>query len=189
MSAKGAVACSVDGEPALKIACLCLLCCLLSLPAVADLTGRVTAVARGDTLTVLHGEREPLKIRLLGIAAPEAYQDFGKPSRSRLAALALGRDVLVTGERKDDQGHTLAQVWVAELSCRQPECPKTVDTGLAQLAAGLARHDERNGRELVAGDRQRYTEAEFLAKIRRLGLWAGKNPNISSIWQQNRLVE
>jgi endonuclease YncB( thermonuclease family) len=50
-----------------------------SCPAWADFTGKVVAVADGDTITVLR-EREQVKVRLVEIDAPEKAQAFGNRS-------------------------------------------------------------------------------------------------------------
>ena len=49
----------------------------VALNAHADITGKVIAVADGDTLTVLH-DRTPIKVRLTEIDAPESRQAFGQ---------------------------------------------------------------------------------------------------------------
>src|SRR5262249_32635620 len=41
------------------------------------ITGKVVAIADGDTLTVLDANRQQHKIRLEGIDSPESGQDFG----------------------------------------------------------------------------------------------------------------
>lgn len=173
----------------MKINCLWLFAWLLPLPAVADLTGRVVAVSEGHSLTVLINERDQIKIRLLGIDAPKPCQDFGKQSRSSLAAYASGKEVRLDDIRKDRRGQTLARVWAADAGCAQANCPKTLDAGLAQVAAGLAWNDPQHGKEIPLAERQRYAEAEFMAKVRRLGLWSAKDPKVPWNLRQKRLEE
>lgn len=50
-------------------------------------TGRVVAIADGDTLTMLDDAKRQHKIRLAGIDAPERRQAFGQRSRERLGKL------------------------------------------------------------------------------------------------------
>ena len=65
----------------------------LALFAQADtLTGRVVAVADGDTVTVLDEHRTQHRIRLQGIDAPEKAQPFGERSRQHLAQRVFGSE-------------------------------------------------------------------------------------------------
>lgn len=157
--------------------------------AAAESTGRVVSVADGDTLTVLVNEREQKQVRLLGIDAPERQQSFGRQAQNNLSALTFGKEVRVDHERSDARGHTAAKVWVADPTCQQPDCPKTVDVGLAQIAGGFAWNDQPHEKALPPDDRERYRQAEFLAKIRRLGLWGDPKPLPPWAWRHNRLDE
>jgi endonuclease YncB( thermonuclease family) len=65
-----------------------------SCPAWADFSGRVVAVADGDTLTVLTDHRR-VKVQLAEIDAPELKQPFGQQSRQSLADLCLHKDAVV----------------------------------------------------------------------------------------------
>jgi endonuclease YncB( thermonuclease family) len=47
----------------------------------ADFTGKVVGISDGDTLTVLTAAKTQVKIRLYGIDAPEAGQDFGNKAK------------------------------------------------------------------------------------------------------------
>ncbi|MGE5492647.1 MAG: thermonuclease family protein [Actinomycetota bacterium] len=168
---------------------LWMLAWVLPLPAAADLIGRVAEVNEGDALTVVVNGREQMRVRLLGIDAPESYQDFAGQAKSNLGALVSGRDVRLADVQKDRFGRTWARVWVSGADCVQATCPQTVDVGLAQVAAGWAWHDPQQSKEWPSADRQRYSEAEFMAKVRRLGLWAGKSPVAPWAAKQHRLVE
>src|ERR1700685_1275445 len=54
-------------------------------------SGRVVAIADGDTLTVLAYQHVQHKIRLAGIDAPEKKQPFGTKSREAIASKVLGK--------------------------------------------------------------------------------------------------
>lgn len=83
---------------------------LLTIPTHADLLeGRVVSIADGDTLTVLH-EREPMKIRLAEIDAPEKAQPFGTRSKQALSDLCFGKQAEVVPQTKDRYGRTVARV-------------------------------------------------------------------------------
>lgn len=72
-----------------------LLCCSASV--LADSQGRVVGVSDEDTVKVLTSSKELLKVRLLGIDAPEKAQPFGNRSgkpiskRPRLRQASHGR--------------------------------------------------------------------------------------------------
>jgi micrococcal nuclease len=74
-----------------------------------DFTGRVVGVADGDTITVLQG-RTPVKVRLHGIDAPEAGQDFGSRAKQATSELAFGKEVIVRRVDTDRYGRTVALV-------------------------------------------------------------------------------
>lgn len=73
---------------------------LPALSAWVDFTGKVVAVAAGDTVTVLRG-REQIKIRLAGIDAPEKKQPFGNVAKERMGDLVFGKEVRVDDRKKD----------------------------------------------------------------------------------------
>lgn len=66
---------------------------MLALPAAyADtLTGRVVAIADGDTLTLLNATNTQHKIRLAGIDAPEKGQPFGQVCKQSLSDLVYNQ--------------------------------------------------------------------------------------------------
>lgn len=64
-------------------------------------TGRVVGVTDGDTVVVLDGSRNRIKIRVAGIDAPEKRQAFGEKSKRHLSDCAFGRDADVIGDKRD----------------------------------------------------------------------------------------
>jgi endonuclease YncB( thermonuclease family) len=145
----------------------------------AELVGRVVSSTDGDTLVVLDSQRTQHKIRLAGVDSPEKAQPFGERSRQNLARLTFGKDVRVEWTKRDRYQRIVGKVWVEspDAPCRgNPECPKTLDAGLAQLTVGLSWWFRKYANEQSAEDRGRYEHAEFEAKIRRVGLWSEKAP-------------
>jgi len=160
---------------------LFLLILLLAQPVFAQtlagqMGGRVTAVESGDTMSIQDAQRRQYKVRLLGAAAPERTQPFGPQARVNLSALVFNREVDTVGERRDGQGHRLVKVLVAAPNCNDPACPKRTDVGLAQIASGMAWWDRAASDAQTPREREDYEGAEFNAKLRRFGLWTGKNP-------------
>lgn len=76
----------------------------------ADFTGKVIAVADGDTITVLR-DKEQVKIRLAEIDAPEKAQAFGNKSKQALSALVYGKVVLVVEQGHDRYKRTIGSVY------------------------------------------------------------------------------
>src|SRR6185369_8844102 len=75
-----------------------MLCAFLCVSAVAvrasSLVGQVIEVNSGDTITILNLNR-PVRIRLLGVDAPELDQAFGDVAKKHLADLIFNKSVLV----------------------------------------------------------------------------------------------
>lgn len=78
--------------------------------AAVEFTGRVVAVADGDTLTVLDGAGRPVQVRLAEIDTPEGAQPHGDQARQALSALVLGKTVRVAGEDSDRYGRWIGRV-------------------------------------------------------------------------------
>lgn len=73
--------------------------------------GRVVGITDGDTLTLLVG-REPVRIRLAQIDAPEKKQPYGNAARQALSALAFGKQARVEVVDTDRYGRTVGEVFV-----------------------------------------------------------------------------
>ena len=117
------------------------------------MTGQVIHVTDGDSLTVLVDSRQ-VKIRLVGIDAPERGQAFGTVATNRLKHLTHGKRVTLLNFGKDRYGRVLA---VAFSDGR--------DVGQILIDEGLAwryRTDRRYSHER--------------AKRERRGLWADRDP-------------
>lgn len=139
----------------------------------ATITGRVVAVADGDTLTVLDPQRVTHKIRLIGIDAPEKAQPFGAVSKQHLAELVFERDVQVQWEKKDRYGRTLGKVLL-----------NGTDVNLRQVTDGMAWWYRHYARDQEAADQARYSEAEAWAQRGRMGLWSMDAPTPPWEWRK-----
>ena len=91
---------------------------LITLPALADVTGVVVGVADGDTVTVLDSDRTQHRVRVAGIDAPEKGQPFGQKAKQRMSDLVFDKEVRVEGDKRDRYGRLLAKV------CRTPRLPQ-----------------------------------------------------------------
>lgn len=152
-----------------------LLWLLTSSVSAAQLFGVVVALADGDTLTVLDGSNTQHKVRLSGIDAPEKSQAYGDLSRMHLAELVFRRQVVVEWTKRDKYGRVVGKVFVDGL-----------DSGFAQVEAGLAWHYKAYQREQSTEDRVAYQVAEDAARSKRMGLW--KDPSSIPPWNFRHLL-
>ena len=128
------------------------------------LSGKVIAVADGDTLTVLV-DQQMVHVRIAGIDAPEKGQPFGQVSKQGLSRCAFHQQVEVEWRKKDRYGRTLGKVMVGPVDC-----------GLHQIKLGLAWHYTAYAKEQAAEDRAAYANTEEAARKASAGLWSAATP-------------
>jgi micrococcal nuclease len=146
----------MKGNPRLLLPILILLL-FTALPA-HGWSGRVSSVADGDTISVLH-EGRTVKIRLYGIDCPEKHQAFGQKAKTFTSQLAFGKVVEVDPVTRDRYGRIVAWVHVGG-HCLNEEI----------LQAGYAWHFKRFSRD------PRLAELELQARAARAGLWGDPSP-------------
>ena len=129
------------------------------------ITGKVIAIADGDTLTALDRDQIQHKIRLVGIDAPEKKQAYGQRFKESLSELAFGREVAVETNKRDRYGREIGKVLVAGR-----------DVNLVQVERGMAWWYRTYQKKQSANDRLLYKSAEGSAQAGRKGLWADKEP-------------
>lgn len=139
----------------------------LSFPAWADFTGNVVGVADGDTITVLR-DREPVKIRLAEIDAPEKAQAFGNRSKQALSALVFGKAVLVVEQGHDRYKRTIGRVYQGD-----------VDVSAEQVKQGMAWVYRKYSKDVSL------LPLENDAKAQRLGLWVDSEPVPPWVWRKS----
>jgi endonuclease YncB( thermonuclease family) len=138
----------------------------------ADFTGRVVGISDGDTLTVLKGHTL-IKVRLHGVDAPEAGQDFGSRAKQAASGLAFGKEVTVHPVDTDRYGRTVAVVVLPDGRNLNHELVKA---GMAWVYTKYARGDAVLAR----------LEAE--ARAARRGLWSQASPIPPWDWRGNRSI-
>ena len=157
--------------------------CFTAAPAIAEvIEGRVIGVADGDTLIILDSGKAQRRIRIGAIDAPEKGQAWANRSRRGLAQMIAGTDVIADCHKIDRYKRHVCKVWTAPADC--PTCTKTLDVGLAQIAAGLAWYYKAYENEQPTDDRLRYAVAEKEARARRIGLWL--DVNAAPPWEWRR---
>lgn len=129
------------------------------------LTGSVTSVHDGDTLT-LNANGSSYQIRLDGIDAPELAQPFGSESRGALSSSVLGKSVRVAYTKQDQYGRTVGAVFTD--SCQY--------VNLNQVATGMAWFYKAYQCELSATVRNQFAQAQSNAVAAKLGLWVQSEP-------------
>jgi endonuclease YncB( thermonuclease family) len=146
-----------------KLAFLCLLLFTI-LSFAEELIGKVIKVSDGDTITVLDSNNQKHKVRLKGIDAPESQQVYGDISTQSLSELVYDKEVLVTWDKKDKYYRILGKVIV-----------DGNDANYEQLKKGLAWYYKQYEKDLSDEDKQKYSEAEELARNYGAGLWKDSN--------------
>ena len=134
-------------------------------PSTQTLTGRVVAIADGDTITLLDSANTQHRIRLEGIDAPESHQAFGEQSRLSLSEMIFGKDVSVSYQKIDQYGRLVGKIIL-----------DGKDINLEQVKAGMAWHYKFYEDEQTPEDRELYAKAEAEARAARRGLWQDPNP-------------
>jgi endonuclease YncB( thermonuclease family) len=144
---------------------------LIAVPAWAEtLTGRVVAIADGDTLTLLTPGRRQVKIRLHGIDTPESRQPWGTRARQALSDLAFQKPARVEVQDTDRYGRTVGRVYVG-----------AVDINAELVRRGMAWVYTRYNRDAAL------PALEADARAARRGLWADPRPVPPWDWRrQNR---
>jgi len=145
-----------------------LIALIFAIPAYADFTGKVVAVADGDTITVLNG-REQVKVRLTEIDAPEKAQAFGNRSKQSLSDMCFGKIATLADKGKDRYGRTLARVTCAD-----------IDANAEQVRRGMAWVYDR-----YVADRGLYSIRDE-ARAAKRGLWADVNPVPPWEWRREK---
>jgi micrococcal nuclease len=124
-----------------------------------EITGKVVAIADGDTLTVLDESKTQHKIRLAGIDAPEKGQAFGTKARESLAAKVFRQTVRVEVIDVDRYRREVGRIYLGERFINL----EMVTDGLAWRYVQYDKPGE-------------FTAAETDAREHRRGLWADPHP-------------
>jgi micrococcal nuclease len=117
-------------------------------------SGRVVAVADGDTIDLLRDGRA-VRVRLHGIDCPERGQPFGRQARQYTGTLAFGKTVIVRVRDTDRYGRVVAEVSLPD--------GKSLNGELVR--AGLAWHYVRYSNDGILA------RLEAVARAARRGLW------------------
>ena len=144
-------------KPLLLILLVCFLAC--QPPEEGILKGKIVSVADGDTVILLTDNDERVKIRLLGIDAPERGQDYGTKARQYLNDLCYQKQVIVHYTEKDQYDRILGVLYVGDMNVNE----EMVRQGLAWYYSHFVTD-------------HRLDSLEQLARKEKLNIWSMKNP-------------
>ena len=128
------------------------------------LEGKIERVMDGDTVQLTTENSTKVKIRLLGIDAPESTQDFGPESTKHLISLIESKRVTAQCIGVDRYKRSLCKIVAND-----------VDLNLEQLKSGLAWHYKEYAYSQSEKDQEVYASAETQARQARVGLWQSKS--------------
>jgi micrococcal nuclease len=137
---------------------------LLAWPLLADFSGRVVAVADGDTITVRTDDQRTVKVRLNGIDCPEKGQAFGKHAKEFTSRHAFGKRVTIKEHGGDRYGRVIGDVVLGDGRLLNAEL----------IRAGLAWHYKEYSTDPYLA------KLEKEARVARVGLWS--DPKAVSPW-------
>jgi endonuclease YncB( thermonuclease family) len=123
-------------------------------PLLAEINGKVVAIADGDTVTVLMNNAQ-YKLRLAEIDTPERAQPYGSKAKEVLSGLVFGKTVVAKVQDIDRYGRYVARIYVGDVDVSREM--------VRQGAAWVYRQYSKDKSLLVV-------EAE--AKAASRGLWA-----------------
>jgi endonuclease YncB( thermonuclease family) len=125
------------------------------------LTGTVTGVVDGDTVTVRFGKGQQQLVSLIGVAAPSLDDCFGPASRSWLSDLTLGKKVRLEPANPGGRQRILVKLLLADK-----------DINLEIVRRGLARYNKEHELWLGEKEKRAYQSAEAQARSAGIGLWS-----------------
>lgn len=130
-------------------------------------------VIDGDTVEVIPMKGKSERIRLLGIDAPEAKQNYGTQSTQALQQCVDDKNVSIEWKERDRYDRLLGKVIADGKDCN-----------LNQVLQGAAWHYKYYQQGQLAYDRLAYANAEVLARNQQQGLWA--SDNLTAPWDFRR---
>jgi len=148
------------------VVCLVLFCACVSGASVkaASLYGKVIEVSSGDVITIFNLNR-PVRVKLLGVDAPEMNQAFGDVAKKHLTDLVFDKAVLAQYSGISADSSLTGRVLLND-----------ADVGAQMIRDGAAWFDPNSSDQLAATDREVYQQSEQAARSERRGLWQDANP-------------
>ena len=120
----------------------------------------VVGITDGDTFTVINRDKLQLKVRIIGIDAPEKNQAYGSKAKQALSDLIFKKQIEIDVQYQEKWGRFAAKVYTADGQ----------DVGLLMLQQGMAWHNVNYDKTAS------YSAAEKTARAAKKGLWKDANP-------------
>src|SRR4030095_1852251 len=139
----------------------------------ASFYGKVVEINDGDLITVSNQNR-PVKVRLLGIDAPEPGQPFAEIAKQHLKDLVMDKMVSVEYSSLGVHSSVVGKVIL-----------DGIDICAQMVRDGAAWFDINNNRRLRELERQGYVQSEAAARNERRGVW--QNGDAIAPWEFLRL--
>lgn len=127
---------------------------------------KVVGISDGDTLTCLY-ERNPLKVRLQYIDAPESAQPFGNRAKQALSRLAFKQTIRLTVSGYDKYQRLLAVAYLGQ---------RNLNLSLVEQGMAWAYRETQPV----------YQQAEAFARQKRIGLWQDSHPINPADWRASK---
>ncbi|MGH9969591.1 MAG: thermonuclease family protein [Pyrinomonadaceae bacterium] len=137
---------------------------VVGLARAGTLYGTVTEIDDGDTVTIICLNR-PLKVRLMGIDAPDNNQAYADVARQHLSDLILNKFVTVQYSSLGAHGLIIGKVFLKEM-----------DVGAQMIRDGVAWFSKDYDTSLTEKEREVYAASEVAARNEQRGIWQDKNP-------------
>jgi len=161
---------------------LCFFLLAMAAPAVAEppqLTALVTAIAGGDTITVLTQDKQQIEIRLYGIDCPENGQPFGSHAKQTMSDAVFGKEVVVQPIDTDQDGRMVAIVYLlgGDLIGDNSLNAALAGDGLAWVDPKLCTRQD------ICWTLKKLTQ---IARSQHKGLWADNSPIAPWEWRKRQ---
>ena len=129
----------------------------------SSLFGKVIEVNSGDVITIFNLNR-PVRVKLMGVDAPEMNQAFGDVAKNHLSDLVFEKSVLVEYAGISADGSLTGRVLLND-----------ADIGAQMIRDGAAWFDQSNGNRLSPTNQEIYQQSEQAARSEKRGLWQDQN--------------
>ena len=129
----------------------------------SSLQGKVAEVVDGDSIAVI-SQNHPVKVRLVGVAAPQKGQSFADVARQHLSDLILNKYVFVRVSALRE-GYLVGQVLLADM-----------DVSAQMIRDGVGWYNKSDENNLSEAERQVYQASQDAARSERRGLWQEDSP-------------